>query len=301
MGKLKFTLGLLFIALTILVFWDLMVVSILAGEGGVLYKRFSGTVIDKVYKEKLYVIFPWNIMTKYNLRVMEERVSFEVLSKQALKIELLISIRYRPDPNTLGILHQRIGPDYLNSVVIPEVEAVIRRYFGQFSDEEIYTSKKAILENIVNDAEKRLSDKYIILDDLIVRKITFPPTVEEAIQSKIRQYHKYKEHEYRIEKEKLEARRKEIEAGGISKYKDIISRNITDQYLVWEGIQATKEIAQSPNSKIVIVGGGKNGLPLILNTPQDNNINSQNISHLDNNNTTSIDHNKSYVEDNRTK
>ena len=266
MRKLKLTLSLLFGILLILVFWDKMVISIFAGEGGVLYKRFSGTVIDKVYKERIYVIFPWNIMTKYNLRVMEEKVDFQVLSKQGLKIKLLISIRYRPDKNMLGILHQQIGPNYLNSVVIPEVEAVIRKYFGQFSDEEIYTSKKAILEKIVNDSIKQLADKYIILDDLIVRKITFPLSVEEAIQSKIKQYHKYKEYEYRIEREKLEANRKEIEAQGIRKYKDIISKNITDKYLTWEGIQATKQLATSSNSKTVIIGSGDNGLPLILNT-----------------------------------
>jgi regulator of protease activity HflC (stomatin/prohibitin superfamily) len=269
MKRMTATLILLMGILFIIILWDKMIISILAGEGGVLYKRFSGTVVDRVYKERIYAIFPWNIMTKYNLRVMEEKIDLEVLSKQGLKIKILISIRYRPDPNMLGILHQQIGPNYLNSVVIPEVEAVIRRYFGQFSDEEIYTSKKAILEKIVSDSGKRLSDKYIILDDLIIRKISFPKVVEESIQSKITQYHKYKEYEYKIEKEKLEAQRKEIEATGISKYKDIISKNITKEYLTWEGVQATKELASSPNSKTVIIGSGDNGLPIILNTGQD--------------------------------
>lgn len=269
MKRMTLTLILLISTLFIIMLWDKMIVSVLAGEGGVLYKRFSGTVVDTVYKERIYAIFPWNIMTKYNLRVMEEKIELEVLSKQGLKIELLISIRYRPDALMLGVLHQQIGPNYLHSVVIPEVESVIRRYFGQFSDEEIYTSKKAILEKIVSDSAKQLSDKYIILDDLIVRKITFPKVVEDSIQSKITQYHKYKEYEYKIEREKLEAQRKEIEAIGITKYKDIISKSITQEYLTWEGIQATKELASSPNSKTVIIGSGDNGLPIILNTAQD--------------------------------
>jgi regulator of protease activity HflC (stomatin/prohibitin superfamily) len=205
-------------------------------------------------------------MTNYNLRVQEKRHEFSVLSKQGLNIEIKISIRFRPEANTLGVLHQKIGPEYIKSVVIPEVESVIRRYFGNFNDEEIYTSKGAILEKIRDDATKQLLDKYIVLDDLIIRNIEFPITVKNSIQDKVTQYHKYKEYEYRIERAKLEADKKVIEAHGISKYKDIISRNITKEYLTWEGIQATVKLANSSNSKVIVIGSGKNGLPIILNT-----------------------------------
>lgn len=256
----------LIIILIILALWHRIIITIYAGEGGVLFKRFSGTVVNKVYNEGFYIVLPWNKMTAYNLRIQEKRHDFEVLSKQGLTIKIKVSIRYRPDKEMLGVLHQKVGPNYLHSVVIPEVESVIRRYFGQLNDEEIYTSKKAILERIKIDSIEQLADKFIILDDLIVRKIQFPKIVEEAIENKITQYHKYKEYEYRIEREKLEADRKQIEANGISKYKDIISDNITDSYLRWKGIQATLELAKSPNAKIVVIGSGKDGMPLILNT-----------------------------------
>lgn len=254
------------ILLIIVILWHRIIITIYAGEGGVLFKRFSGTVVDKVYQEGFYIIIPWDTLTPYNLRIQEERHNFEVLSKQGLTIKIKVSIRYRPDKEMLGVLHQRVGPDYLHSVVIPEVESVIRRYFGQLNDEEIYTSKKAILEKIKIDSTEQLADKFIILDDLIVRKIQFPKMVEEAIENKITEYHKYKEYEYRIEREKLEADRKQIEANGISKYKDIISNNITNEYLRWNGIQATLELAKSPNAKVVVIGSGKDGMPLILNT-----------------------------------
>lgn len=258
---------LLIMALALLVFWERVVVTVQAGEGGILFKRWGGTQIDTVYPEGIHFIFPWDILTPYNLRVQEKRHEFNVLSKQGLTIEIKISIRYRPDRHTLGVLHQRIGPNYLRSVVVPEVESVIRKYFGQLNDEEIYTSKKAILEKITNDSTNQLSDKFIILDDLIVRKIQFPKSVQESIENKITQYHKFKEYEYRIEKEKLEADRKVIEAHGIKKYKDIISKNITKGYLKWQGIQATRDLAQSENSKIVVIGG-EDGLPLILNSAE---------------------------------
>jgi len=259
-------LTLLLTILVVLILWNRIVITIYAGEGGVLFKRWGGTVIDKLYPEGIHVILPWNIMTNYNLRVQEKRHNFSVLSKQGLKIDIKISIRFRPEADMIGVLHQKIGPNYINSVVIPEVESVIRRYFGNFNDEEIYTSKGAILEKILDDATKQLLDKYIVLDDLIIRSIEFPVSVKDAIQNKITQYHKYKEYEYRIERAKLEANRKVIEANGITKYKDIISKNITKDYLTWEGIQATVKLASSSNSKVIVIGSGKNGLPIILNT-----------------------------------
>lgn len=226
------------IILIIVTFSKDMVITIRSGEAGVLFKRWGGTVINRVYKEGIHLILPWNIMSIYNLRLQDERHNFTILSKQGLTIKIKISIRFKPEKRMLGILHQNIGPSYLNSVVIPEVESVIRRYFGQFNDEEIYTSKRAILEKIVNHSRKQLDDKFIILDDLIIREISFPLLVKNAIEEKIVQYHKYKEHEYKVEKEKLEAKRKIIEAHAISEYKNIISKNITQEYLSWEGIQA---------------------------------------------------------------
>jgi regulator of protease activity HflC (stomatin/prohibitin superfamily) len=263
--------------LALLIFWKSIVITIYSGEGGVLFKRWTGTVVDRVYEEGLYTIFPWDILTSYNLRVQQQKHDFDVLSKQGLTIHLKISIRFRPDKEMIGVLHKNIGPNYLESVVIPEIESVIRRYFGQFNDDELYTSKKAILEKILNDSTKQLSDKFIILDDLIIREMEFPLSIKESIQNKITQYHKFKAYEYKVEREKLEAKRKVIEAKGISQYKNLISKNITPEYLEWAGIQATLKLAESNNAKIVIVGSSKNGLPLILNhdTPKINNEKSQ--------------------------
>jgi regulator of protease activity HflC (stomatin/prohibitin superfamily) len=168
----------------------------------------------------------------------------------------------------LGVLHQKVGPDYEVNVIIPQIESIIRKYFGQFTDEELYTSKKAVMNKIFNEAKDELASKYIILDDLIIRNITFPPSVQEAIEKKVAQFHLFKEYEYKIKKERLEAKRKEIEAKGISKYKSIISKDISPSYLKWKGIEATLDLARSNNSKVVVIGSGKNGMPIILNTDE---------------------------------
>lgn len=256
----------LIVVLMVVVLWHRTVITIYSGEAGVLFKRFSGTVIDKVYSEGVYVIPPWDIMTKYSLRVRELKHTIPILSNQGLEIDVRLSIRFRPDPTMLGVMHQRIGPDYVKRVVIPEVESVVRKQFGQLNDEEIYTSKKAILETIMTLSAKRLATKFVILDNLIVTKLKFPPKIMRSIQEKINQYHRFKEYEYKIARERLEVDRKVIEANGIRRYIDIISKDLTPQYLSWKGIEATLDLAKSNNSKLVLIGSGKNGLPLILNT-----------------------------------
>jgi len=266
MRFISIMLTLLITALIAVMLWHRTVITIYSGESGVLFKRWSGTVIDKVYGEGIYIIPPWDIMTKYSLRVQELKHTIPILSNQGLEIDVKLSIRFRPDPTMLGVLHQRVGPDYVRRVVIPEVEAVVRKQFGQLNDEEIYTSKKAILETIANLSTKELATKFIILDNLIVRKLRFPPKIMRSIQEKINQYHRFKEYEYKIAKERLEVDRKIIEANGIRRYVDIISKDLTPQYLSWKGIEATLKLAKSKNSKVVIIGSGKNGLPLILNT-----------------------------------
>lgn len=258
-------LTLLMTALIVFMLWHKIVVTIQAGEVGVLFKRYSGTVIDKVYAEGLYVIPPWDLMTTYNLRVQEIKHTIPILSNQGLEIDVELSIRFRPDVSMLGVLHQRVGTDYLRTVIIPEIEAVVRKQFGQLNDEEIYTSKKGILEIIASLSAKELSAKFITLDALIVRKLKFPPKIMESIEKKINEYHRFKEYEYKIAKERLEVDRKIIEANGIRQYIDIVSKDLTPEYLTWKGVQATVELSKSTNSKIIIIGSGKNGLPLILN------------------------------------
>lgn len=259
-----FIIGILVTLFLILFLWNKIFVTIHAGEGGVLFDRFDGTIVDKIYSEGFYYIMPWDIMTPYNVRIQETKHEFDVLTKQGLHIHIKLSIRFKPEYNMLGIIHKEIGPNYVISVVVPEVESVVRRYFGQFNDEEIYTSKKAILQKIINESTEQLAQKFIILDDLIVRKINFPTSVQESIEHKITEFHKFKAYEYKLAREKEELKRKKIEAEGIKIYKDTISKNITEGYLKWAGIEATKELAKSNNSKIIVIGAGEGGLPIIL-------------------------------------
>lgn len=257
----------LIVIIIILVLFNRIVIIIRSGEAGVLYKLFfGGTVVTKVYSEGIHFIYPWNTMKIYNVRVQAVPHEFDVLTKDGLKLHLFISIRYYPEYRMIGVLHKTVGPDYVNTVVIPEIENVLRVLIGQLNAEEVYTTKQAIIEKSISEAIERIAQRYINVDNVIIKQIQLPAAVDQAIQNKITQKHLAAEYEFKIEKEKQEKDRKEIEAEGLK----IFHKSLTPEILRWMGIEATLKLAESPNSKIVIIGGKDGGLPLIGNIPIEN-------------------------------
>lgn len=258
------------IVLFLLVFFHKHIfISIQSGQGGVLYKRFTvGTVLDKVYGEGFHVIPPWDKMYVYNTRVQEKQHQMKVLSSNGLMFQLELSIRYRPEYEFLGYLHKSVGPDYVPSIVIPEVESVMRTLIGNFTPDEVYTTKRGIVNKYIFSAFSELNDKYIIIDDVIIREVQLPSTIKDAIEHKLIAEQKVQEYEYLINMEKKEKERKVIEAEGIQKYQEIVSKTLTDKLLKWQGIKATLEISKSQNAKIVIIGRAEDGLPIILDMKQ---------------------------------
>lgn len=254
------------VSLFVVVFlWPRVFVTINSGEAGVLFKRFSiGTVTDYVYPEGFYVVNPFNTMFKYNVRHQVTKHTFKALTLQGLNIEMEVSIRYKPEFQMVGILHQTVGPKYIDVVVIPVVEASLRRVIGQYSAEELYTNKKAIIERIVNKSFSEVNQRFVEIDDVLIRKITLPDTVKKAIEGKLEQKHMVQTYDFILKKEKKEAERKRIEAKGIRDYQKTISETLTKDILTVKGILATQEIAKSENSKVIIIGAGDEGLPIIL-------------------------------------
>ncbi len=267
-----------FVAILLMIFlliaaylYDRIVITVKPGEGGVLYKRFGGgTVIDKVYAEGIHFILPWDYMFIYNVRVQETSRDFDVLTKNGLKVHLYISIRFAPEYHLLGVLHQRVGPNYVNIVVVPEIEAVLRVIIGRMEAEEVYTTERAIIEKSLNEAVEQVAQRFVIVDDVIIKKIHLPSSVEKAIQNKIEQKHIAEAYIFRLQREKREAERKRIEAQGIHDYNRTVAQSLTPEVLRWKGIQATLELSRSSNAKVVVVGsGGTGGLPLIGSIPMD--------------------------------
>ena len=240
-------------------------ITIDSGERGVLFRIVGGTEMDYVYKEGLRVIFPLDRMYKYETRVQKVDTEFKVLSENGLTIFVDLTIRFRPQITQLPTLHKEVGPDYVERVVIPEVKAVIRTIFGSYTPDQIYASQAGILQNVSLTALGELRERFILLDGLMIREIRLPESVAAAIQSKLRQEQLFLEYEFRLDREEEEAKRKRIEAQGIAQFQKEISEGLTPEYLRFRGIEATLRLAESDNSKVVVVGGGNDGLPLILN------------------------------------
>ncbi|MCP4403557.1 MAG: prohibitin family protein [bacterium] len=243
-------------------------ISVHPGEAGVLWSRFfGGTRTDYVYPEGINYIFPWDEMHIYNIRVQQTAHEFDVLTVNGLKIHLFISIRYFPEYKLLGVLHQKVGPDYVETVVIPEIESVLRVLIGRLSAEEVYTTEKSIIEKSVNQAVEQIAQRFINVDNVIIKRVEFPAFVAKAIEQKIEQKQLAAAHLYKVEREKYEAERKRVEAEGFKRYHEILLSSLTNKILRWRDIQATLELSKSNNSKVVIIGGAKDQFQLFGDIP----------------------------------
>jgi len=265
-GKLPYLIALvLVLALLILYFWNRIFIVIGPGQAGALYRPLtSGTITDYVYPEGLQVLFPLNTMTIYDTRVQVIQHDLTVLTNRGLPITLKLAIRFRPIYELVGVLHQQVGVDYPKKVILPQIESVLRRRIGQHSPEEIYTNKEGVLSNIIALAIEEVGQKFVEVDEIIIRTVELPKPVRTAIEEKLVYEQRHLAYKFRLEQEKQEAERKRIEALGIMVYQDIISSTLDENLLRWQGIQATLEIAKSENSKVVVIGSGEQGLPIIL-------------------------------------
>lgn len=251
-----------FIALTNTTF-----LTIKSGQKGVLFKKFGGGLEkERVYDQGFQVIAPWNTMFIYDVKTNEAFEKMEVLSKNGLSINIELSYRYSPVPNKIGFLHDQIGIDYKARIIQPEIRSATREVIGQYNPEELYSTKReAIQLEIFNKTKKSIAEKYIELDAILIRSVTLPENLKNAIEKKLEEEQLSLQYQYKIDRERQEAERRIIEAQAKADANRILNASLTDKILRDKGIEATLELAASSNAKVVVVGGSGDGLPLILN------------------------------------
>ncbi len=251
-----------FLLLSVGKFW----VTIQPGERGVIFRKFS-TGLDKgnIYTPGFTIIAPWNEMFIYEVKEQKEEESMDVLDKNGLSIRLDVTVRFHPVYDKIGHLHEEFGSTYVERLVGPEVRSSVRKVMGRYEAEEIYSTKRSEVENaIVEETALVLQANNVAMKTLLIRSITLPDKIRMAIDDKLKQEQEAAAYKYRLEKETSEAKRKIIAAQGEAEANRIVNSSLTDKLLKMRGIEATLKLAESPNAKVVIVGGGKNGLPLIL-------------------------------------
>ncbi|MEZ4857782.1 MAG: prohibitin family protein [Flavobacteriaceae bacterium] len=242
-------------------------VTIGSGEAGVLYKTFGGGVVtdEPPLGEGFHVVAPWNKVIVYEVRQQEVFEQLKVLSSNGLEIQIDASAWYLPVYNDLGKLHQTLGENYLQRVIQPAIRSAARSVVGRYTPEQLYSSKRDVIqEEIFEETKKILDNQYVQLNEVLVRDVTLPTTIKDAIERKLKQEQESLEYEFRLVTAAKEAEKVIIEAQGKADANRILSASLTDKILQDKGIEATLKLAESPNAKVVVVGAGDSGLPIIL-------------------------------------
>jgi regulator of protease activity HflC (stomatin/prohibitin superfamily) len=275
---------LMLVTLVAVVLFPYAAVTVPSGHAGVLWKRFGGgTVLDprQIRDEGLHLIWPWNELFLYDLRLQSITETYNAISSDGVSLTSTMNIRFRLQRAAAPVIHQALGPNYQQLLVRPGIGSLTREVMAQYTAEQVYsTARQEIQDKIRSLAQDRLSEKMmeregdepyrvslsdtVILYDTLVYGIELPVLVVNAINRKIEQYYISEEYKFRVERERRESERKKIEAEGIREFQQIVSQGISDSYLRWRGIEATLQLSQSTNSKVVIIGSAKDGLPLIL-------------------------------------
>lgn len=254
------------ILMVVLVLANSTFLTIDAGKRGVLFRPFGGGINkEMVYKPGFHVIAPWNSMYVYDVREVQLEESMTVLSSNGLNINLDITVRVNPSFTKVGELHERFGENYLASLVRPEVRSAVRKIIGRYKPEELYSTKRDEVQGLISeDLEKTLTTNFIDLKAILIRDIKLPEKVRRAIEEKIEAEQKALKYEYILAQERKEKERILIEASAKSEANAILTESLNDRILADKGIDATLKLANSPNSKVIVIGGGDKGLPLIL-------------------------------------
>lgn len=256
-----------FAFIALLTFSNSTFITLQPGERGVLFERF-GEGLDKenIYTPGFHVVAPWNDLFVYPVREQQLDEQMSVLSNNGLKIEVDVTVRVNPKYNKIGDLHEKFGRDYINTLVRPEIRSAVRNIIGRFEPEELYSSKRDEVQQLIQeDLEKSLDDNFLDLKATLIRDIELPDKVKNAIEVKIEAEQSALKYKYILQQEQQEAERIIIAAKAKAEANKIISSSLTSNILKDKGIEATLELANSPNSKIVIVGSSESGgLPMIL-------------------------------------
>ncbi|MDT0607490.1 prohibitin family protein [Croceitalea rosinachiae] len=263
----KIALPLVFAIILGIVLISKSAITIGSGEAGVLYKTFGGGVVtdESPLGEGFHIVAPWNKVYIYEVRQQEVFEKMNVLSSNGLDIKLDGSAWFQPKYKDLGKLHQEKGEDYVQRVLLPTIRSAARSVVGRYTPEQLYSSKRdAIQAEIFEETKRIVDDEYIQLNEFLVRDVTLPPTIKDAIERKLKQEQESLEYEFRLVTAEKEAQKVRIEAQGKADANRILSASLTDKILQDKGIDATLELSKSPNAKVVVVGSGGDGLPLIL-------------------------------------
>lgn len=251
-----------FLAAVVIAAFNLFTV-VPAGTVGVV--DFLGNVSQATLKAGVNLVNPMANVIKFSIKTQEMRETMNVPSKEGLTVQLEISLLFSLDPENVAKIYTEVGADYANVILIPQFRSVVRGVTARYEAKALYTaSREKLAGEIREELEKLVLNRGIRIETAALRQIVLPDRLTQAIEEKLQAEQESQRMAFVLKKEEQEAERKRIEAKGIRDFQQIVSKDISDKLLQWKGIEATEKLAQSNNSKVVIIGAGENGLPIIL-------------------------------------
>lgn len=235
-----------------------------AGNVGVV--DFFGTVSDNTLKAGINFVNPLARVIKMSIKTQELKEVMDVPSKEGLTVQLEVSVLYHLNPEKAANVYLTVGEDYVSVILEPQFRSVTRGVTASFEAKALYTSEREHLSQLLlGEIVKATADRGVEVEAAPLRRVGLPAGLSASIEQKLQSEQESQRMQFILTKEKQEADRKRIEAQGISDFQKIVNQGLNEQLLKWKGIEATEKLANSQNTKVVIIGG-KDGLPLILDT-----------------------------------
>lgn len=240
-----------------------LITMVPAGYVGVV--DFFGNVSDKTLPAGVNIVNPLAKVVKFSIKTQEMKEVMSVPSKEGLTVQLEISLLFSLNPAKAGDIYKTVGDNYLDVIIVPQFRSAVRGVTSKYEARALYTSEREVLaEEIKSNLSDLVADRGVIIERAPLRQIDLPSELTRAIEEKLKAEQESQKMQFVLQREQQEADRKRIEAQGIADFQKIVSQGISEQLLKWKGIEATEKLANSNNTKVVIVGAGKDGLPVIL-------------------------------------
>jgi regulator of protease activity HflC (stomatin/prohibitin superfamily) len=263
MNKSEASFALIGIAVALVIALSQSWTIIPAGHTGVI--DFLGNVSDETLKPGVNLVNPMAKIEKMSIKTQELKELMSVPSKEGLSVDLEISLLFKLDSDMANQIYKTVGPNYADIILVPQFRSVVRGVTARYEAKALYTaSREKLAGEILDELEKLVGPRGITVEQAPLREIKLPARLTQSIEEKLQAEQESQRMAFILQKETQEADRKRIEAKGIADFQDIVAKGISDQLLKWKGIEATEKLASSPNAKIVVIGSGKDGLPLIL-------------------------------------
>ncbi len=261
----KVVAALLAFGLFCLLLWPFTLFAVPSGRVGVIYHLLTnGTETKYVYDEGLGIKWPWDRLFLYDMRTQARDQTVYGLAIDGLSTKINVTVLFHPYRDQVGLLHKSIGPEYSERLVRPAAIEAVRNIVGQYGPYDLFRIDGDVLQAAILGRLRPAGRNLIDFTDVIVREIDFPPQLNAAITAKLTEQQNAETYRFILEQARQQAEQERIRAIGLQTFYSIVANALTPQLLTWRGIEATVQIAKSNNSKVVIVGGGKDQLPLIL-------------------------------------